>query len=287
MSGADTVYSMFGEGFQFLQGAKACGLRVVVDIFIDPMAHRVVQDEVAKFPGWEAADTVPASAIEARVHEILSVADLLLCPSQAVVEGLRHYACFCDSRAKVVPYGCPSLFFALRNAPTERRILFGGAATLRKGIHYMAQAARSLHACDHRYEFRVAGAARREIAERPECGALHFLGHLTRPEYHAELESADVLALPTLAEGSAGVIYEALAAGIPVVTTPSAGSVITDGVEGFIVPERDAGALADRVEEICSNRALRARMALAARKTAFDYSEERWADRLVAALTGP
>jgi len=49
--------------------------------------------------------------------------------------------------------------------------------------------------------------------------------------------------LPSLAEGSAGVIYEALASGFAVITTESAGSVVRDGIEGFIVPEGDPQAL--------------------------------------------
>jgi len=48
--------------------------------------------------------------------------------------------------------------------------------------------------------------------------------------------------------------YEALALGIPVVATRSAGSVITSGVDGYIVPERDITALADAITEITSRR---------------------------------
>ena len=50
------------------------------------------------------------------------------------------------------------------------------------------------------------------------------------------MASADVFVFPSLFEGSAVVTYEALAAGLPSVVTPSAGSVVRDGVEGFIVP---------------------------------------------------
>jgi len=59
---------------------------------------------------------------------------------------------------------------------------------------------------------------------------------------------------------------------------------VTDGVEGRIVPERDAGALAEAIEQIVKDRALRDRMSAAALKTAAAYTEERWGERLVAAL---
>ena len=44
--------------------------------------------------------------------------------------------------------------------------------------------------------------------------------------------------LPTLADSFGLVHLEALACGVPVITTPHCGSVVRDGVEGFIVPIR-------------------------------------------------
>ena len=90
--------------------------------------------------------------------------------------------------------------------------------------------------------------------------------------------------LPSLAEGSAEATYEALAAGVPVVTTRAAGSVVRDGIDGRIVPERDPVALADAIAEIVEDRDKRARMSEAARERARDYTWERYGERLVGAL---
>ena len=70
-------------------------------------------------------------------------------------------------------------------------------------------------------------------------------------------QQADIFVLPSIEEGSALVTYEAMACGLPVVTTPNAGSVVRDGVEGFIVSIRDPDALAERIESV----ALRCRFA--------------------------
>lgn len=77
------------------------------------------------------------------------------------------------------------------------------------------------------------------------------------------------------------VIYEALATGIPVIATETAGSVVRDGIEGFIVPERDAVALANRIEEVVKNRSWREEMASAAKERAKDYTLEKYAERLI------
>jgi glycosyltransferase involved in cell wall biosynthesis len=90
--------------------------------------------------------------------------------------------------------------------------------------------------------------------------------------------------LPTLAEGSATVIYESLALGVPVVTTRNAGSVITSGKEGFVVPERDSAALADAIAAIASRRDLRGAMSIEGIRTAMQYSEAKWGERLISTL---
>ena len=64
------------------------------------------------------------------------------------------------------------------------------------------------------------------------------------------MASADVFVFPSLFEGSAVVTYEALACGLPSIVTPSAGSVVRDGIEGFLVPESNVLALAERMEQL-------------------------------------
>ena len=59
------------------------------------------------------------------------------------------------------------------------------------------------------------------------------MGHADVP---ARMARADVFVFPSLFEGSAVVTYEAIACGLPSIVTPEAGSVVRDGVEGFLVP---------------------------------------------------
>jgi glycosyltransferase involved in cell wall biosynthesis len=99
----------------------------------------------------------------------------------------------------------------------------------------------------------------------------------------SEFAQADIFVLPTLAEGCAIVHLEALACGLPVVTTPNCGSQVRDGQDGFIVPVRDASALAERVEQLISDRTLRARMSSNATKRAAELSWSRFGERLMAA----
>jgi alpha-maltose-1-phosphate synthase len=73
------------------------------------------------------------------------------------------------------------------------------------------------------------------------------LPHALLNQYYS---SANVLVLPSLVEGLALVQLEAMACGIPLITTPNAGGsdIVTDGVEGFVIPIRDVEALKEKLE---------------------------------------
>jgi starch synthase len=68
------------------------------------------------------------------------------------------------------------------------------------------------------------------------------------------MQQHDVLVLPSLFEGFGLVILEAMAQGLPVITTAhTAGpDVISEGVDGFIVPIRSAEAIAARLDQLAS-----------------------------------
>jgi len=70
-----------------------------------------------------------------------------------------------------------------------------------------------------------------------------------------------------------------------VVTTPNAGSVVRDGIEGFIAPIRDTDALAERMEQLRANARLRQEMGRAARKRAEEFPWERHGEQLASRYT--
>ena len=111
----------------------------------------------------------------------------------------------------------------------------------------------------------------RELGDR-----VRFLGALPSDEVANWMGRASVLAAPSLtaadgdAEGLPNVVVEAAASGLPVVGTTHSGipEAIEEGVTGFLVPERDAGALAARLALLLGSESLRHDMGAAARRMA-------------------
>jgi len=283
---ATHIFSMLGEGGPFLAEAKQRGLKVVSEIYILLSTEKILAAERKLFPDWEPDqpdyDSIRREFPDSNV--LLTQTDFAICPSDAVRDDLVNHNGIPRERSAVVPYGMNPKLLELQPQPQRGRVLFVGTAELRKGIHYLAMAAERLAAKKIQCEFRVAGNGSPQIARRTECKHLNFLGRVPRERIAEEYQSADVFVLPSLAEGSAEATYEALAASLPVITTRAAGSVVRDGIEGRIVPERDATMLADAVAELIENRALRDRMAVAARERARDFTWEKYGERLVMAL---
>jgi glycosyltransferase involved in cell wall biosynthesis len=165
-------------------------------------------------------------------------------------------------------------------------VLFVGTLQLRKGVQYLLDAARLLKG--ERIHIRLVGPSQlsRE-AMRTLSTEVEVTGPLPRSEIARQYAWADVLVLPTLSEGSANVCHEAMAAGVPVITTANAGSAVRHGDNGLIVPARDAVALAGAIAALAQDAAMRAAMAQTARAAARSDGIETYARRLELAFAAP
>jgi glycosyltransferase involved in cell wall biosynthesis len=270
---ATHVLSIFGEGTEFLEFARQKGLKIIVEVFITPLAYEIMLAEQQRYPDME--DPLPQGVLESGYkwfEKVLDVADVFIAPSEFVRDGLERFG-VSRSRCHIVPYAVDASWLSLETQPRKGRILFVGTADLRKGVHYLGMAAQKL--AGYGYEFRVAGGVTERIRRHANNQHLQFLGRVPRIEISAEYSQADVFVLPSLAEGSASVTYEALAVGLPVITTAEAGSVVRDSVDGFIVPARDPDALAESIVHLVENRETRDRLSRNAKERAKNFT---WAD---------
>ena len=286
LGSATHLFTFWNDGGRLRHVARDRGVTVVSDVVIAPSTARIVRDEHRDFPEWgraplyaRAQEGVSAWAAE----EVLATTDRFLCPSSFVLDDLTNKWGVPREATRLSPYAISDAWFLVRPDTIPGRVLFVGTADLRKGIHYLAMAAELLQQRGKRYDVRVVGEVSDSVRSQPVCNAISFVGRVARSEVQNEFAKADVFVLPSLAEGSATVTYEALASGLPVVTTWSSGSGVRDGIEGCIVPERNPEALAMAIERIVDDRARRTEMAAAARVRAMDFTWKAFGERLIAA----
>ncbi len=159
------------------------------------------------------------------------------------------------------------------------RVLFLGQVVLRKGIQYLIESARLLR--NEPVHFDVVGPIGiSDDALKSAPANMMFHGRINRDEAAGWYERSDVFALPTLSDGFALTQIEAMAHGLPVIATPHCGEVVSDGVDGFLVPARDAVALAKAVQRFLDGSELLKRQQIAAFEKSRQFTLERLAERL-------
>ncbi|MBZ8134437.1 glycosyltransferase family 4 protein [Afifella sp. IM 167] len=285
---AGGFYGISGECLEQVEMARARGLWTAVEQIIAPraMVDRLVAEQHARFPGWEEglADDPLAADFAAREKAEWEAADLVICPSEFVRDGVIAEGGPAD-KCVVVPYGVQGRIQERRRSANPRRpvrVLTVGAVNLRKGAPTLLAVARELAG---RAEFRLVGPLFVLPDRRTElAGALDLRGAVPRAEIEAHYAWADVFLLPSVCEGSATVTYEALAAGLPVITTANAGSVVSDGVDGFIVGPNEVSAITACIAALGRDRYLLREMSMQARCTASRHDLLGYGRRLSAAL---
>ena len=116
-----------------------------------------------------------------------------------------------------------------------------------------------------------------------------FMGFVQRAELPPIYGASDVFVFPTLGDTYGLVIDEAMACGLPIISTWTSGEIserVVEGTTGYIVPPRGTVALGDRMVELGSSPSLRKRIGQAARLKIAPRTPERWATQFEAAIAG-
>jgi len=283
--GANALYTNFiNNDLDVVRQAKDQGLHVVHELITPAIIGRIALEEHRQYreiePNRENAAEVEAGI--ARDLKKWQLSNQVLVPSQFCFDIATALGCD-PGKIKIVPYGISEQWLDLKSEPEPGRILSVGRPSLLKGTHVLAEACRLLMSRRVPFKCHVVGPAQVNLSNPLFTGPT-YLGQVPRSQVQEEFRGADLFVLPTLADSFGLVHLEAMACGVPVITTPNCGSVVRDGIEGFIVPIRDARALADRMQQLLEDRTLRDRMGAAARQRASEFTWARYGERLLSAL---
>jgi glycosyltransferase involved in cell wall biosynthesis len=278
-TGVDVVVASYGTGQFAFEAVRRAGGRAVLSY---PIAHNRFQrqlyaEEAEIEPEFAAAlprlDELPAEYSE-RLEIECELADRILVGSGFVRDSF--VALGYDARKiTVVAYGVDTDRFTTRIAPRRERpfrALFVGQLGQRKGLSYLFKAYERFRKQDtelHIVGTFVPGA---EVFDRFS----HLYRHtrnVLQSDLPALFHEADVFVFPSLIEGMPLVVLEAMACGLPVITTRNGpGDIVRDGVDGFFVPIRDPDAIAQRLEQLYRDPGLREQMGANAREQALRHS---------------
>lgn len=180
-----------------------------------------------------------------------------------------------------------------------RRLMFTGRLAAVKGVPILLQAVAQLCSRHDDLQLTVVGdgpirADLEAMADRLGIAdAVEFVGCQLPQQVSDRLAETDVFVLSSFAEGVPVVLMEAMAAGVPVVTTRIAGvaELVEDGTNGFLAPPGDLATLCERIEQLLDDDDLRSRFGREGQKKVvaqFDIKREAaWLSTIMtAALDG-
>jgi alpha-maltose-1-phosphate synthase len=264
----DVFCGLSGSGLFTSQKARSRGVKCVCD---RGSSHIRLQD--ALMQEEYGLQGLPYSCIDSRIiereEEEYELADVITVPSTFVFKSFVESG-VPESKLRLVPYGVNlSKFYPCETPPKNQfRVLFVGGVSIRKGIPYLLQAFRKLQHPDK--HLTLAGGISPEVTHivNPlrNDSQITVKGHVPQDELKRLMSSSHAMVLASIEEGLACVQAQALACGCPVIATKNTGAedLFADGREGFIVPIRDADAIADRLQMLADHPSLRSAMSEAA-----------------------
>jgi starch synthase len=242
-------------------------------------AHQLILQEYMKL-GFPPSSYLYSYDVRKRL-DAYQISDYILCPSTYVKRSLEGNG-IPTEKIIVNSFGMSPISMTSscrqRGSNETFRILYVGQLNIRKGLRYLVEA------------FNLITHSRKElvlVGPKTSCTGLettvipdniYFPGVLKGEQLSDQYLSATVFVLPSIEEGMALVIGEAMASGLPVIATTHTGAedIMTNGKEGLIVNPCDSHALADALQTIIDTPGLRDQMSLNCLKTATSIST--WED---------
>lgn len=245
-------------------------------------AKEIYSEEAKKYPEFFKSRQFQKTNTYYQRHQMeMDLADAILVSSDYAMENIIKIGISPQKLFKL-PYGAEVSKFNLLKEPIDdgvTRVVYAGNISGHKGIHYLIEAFRKLD--PRRFKLKMAGfnLLTQEIVNTlPEN--IEIMPFLNQDDLRQLYKIADIFAFPAIHEGSSLSIYEAMAAGLTVITTPNAGSVIENMKDGIIIQPFDSNLLADKINYLADSKALMSYISKNAREKAKLYTWGKYYDRL-------
>lgn len=290
--GADAVYAYEDGALASFREAKKLGMACLYDLPIAywEFGHRLMREEAERLPEWSSTlggGIRDSEAKRERKVQELELADVVIGPGSFVLDSLPDWA---KHKATIMaPFGSPVTTDAAHDEHQKKqdkqkslRILFVGSMGQRKGLGDLFAAMKLLKG--YPVELVVLGSLLAPM-EFYSNQLADFIYEPTRS--HAEvlalMRTCDVFCLPSIVEGRALVMQEAMSQGLPLIITPNTGGqdLVIEGKTGFLVSVRSPEGIAEKISWFSENRELLPDMGQAARLHAQTYTWRNYADTVV------
>lgn len=287
--GINAIYAYEDGAFHSFKAAKKLGIKCIYEL---PIAYwktgnKLLQEEANRMPNWAitlGGGIKDSAAKLERKSKELELADMVIGPGKFVIDSLPYWA---KSKKLIVsPFGSPepkkNKICEKKNLTKPLRILFVGSMGQRKGLGDLFSAMKILK--NENIQLIVLGSLLAPM-EFYKNEYFNFVYESCRSHERVLklMQSCDVLCLPSIVEGRALVMQEAMSQGLPLIITPNTGGedLIHKDETGFLIPIRSPEAIAEKIMWYADNRSCVEEMGNQARKWAENYTWGRYREKIV------
>ncbi|GEO03928.1 hypothetical protein AAE02nite_15920 [Adhaeribacter aerolatus] len=232
----------------------------------------------AAFIQNQTKDDGPSYAIYAKELEL---ADLILCGSEFVRDSCLSVGTD-PAKLVVLPYGADLNKFSNKAGqpqnPAKIKIAFVGAVNYRKGADVVLQAWENILEEYPQAELHFYGNVQMEVPTN--LARVFYHGFIHQDSLVTELKTAQISILPSFLEGSSLAIYQSMAMGLAVITTPNTGSIIEHQKNGLLVRYGSVAETTAALRQLIEDKVLRTRLAAAAQADIQEYSWDNYGKKL-------
>ncbi|MEJ6981983.1 glycosyltransferase family 4 protein [Pedobacter sp. P351] len=287
----DAVYAYEDGALATFQKAKELGIKCIYDL---PIAYweygrKLMEAEARRLPDWACTlgggINDSEEKLERKTKE-MELADMIVAPGTFVTRSLPEWAK--TKFVHVSPFGSPASDETSKKEQSNRRlrVLFAGSMGQRKGLGDLFEAMKLLKTSQ--IELVVMGSLLAPMEfYRTQYADFTYEPGRPHDQVLALMRSCDVFCLPSIVEGRALVMQEAMSQGLPIIITPNTGGedLIIPGKTGFLVPVSSAESIAEKLTWFLENRTEIPQMGIFARQHSATYTWDAYGSSIGAALT--
>jgi glycosyltransferase involved in cell wall biosynthesis len=292
----NALYAYEDGALESFRISKKMGIKCIYDL---PIAYwetgrKLLIEESDRLPNW--ANTLKGGIIDSQMKldrktEELELADIVVTPSNFVKNSIPIWAI----KKNIVTSHFGSPYSNLNhddfkkkgntNKHIKLRVLFVGSMSQRKGLGDLFSAIKLLNSKE--IELIIMGSLQESMSfYHSQCKNFTYEPGRSNTEVLTLMRSCDVFCLPSIVEGRALVMQEAMSQGLPLIITPNTGGedLIIEGKTGFLVPIRAPEIIAEKLQWFLDNKTSISEMGIHAMEHARNYTWKKYSDTIIDAI---
>ena len=223
-----------------------------------------------------------------RINQELILADKIVVPSDHVKKSILSELNIAESKINVINYGCDcNNFYSIKEEKQTnnvKNLIYVGQVSKEKGVNYLIEALEEINSEGVQCRLTIIGKIiSKEILARIEENkkTINYIKYVPNAELVYYLNQSDIFVFPSLSESFGMALAEALACGLPVITTKNADSIVKNRYNGLIIEENSVESLTKAIRTLVYDNELRKNLSNNAQSSLKEFTWEKYCEKLI------